>query len=93
MRVRYGNSRQKKKMKCTATGGELIYRPSDKNKKPDAIDFFLTKDISTLNVIFNSRFDLLLSSDHSAVIFAIWLKEKSLLCLQNKYTNWCKFRE
>lgn len=46
--------------------GTPTYWPSDRNKIPDLLDFFVTKGISQNNVTVNSSLDL--SSDHSPVI-------------------------
>lgn len=74
--------------------GEPTYWPTDVNKLPDALDFFITKGIALLNTQSNSCLDL--SSDHSAIILTVStgpiVRGKApYLC--NKWTNWNVFQE
>ena len=46
--------------------GKPTYWPTDINKTPDLIDFFIRKDLASTNVSCDSCYDL--SSDHSPII-------------------------
>jgi len=74
--------------------GEPTYWPSDRNKKPDTIDFCITKNIDPKKCKAESCFDL--SSDHSPIIVTIsskiTIKDKPLSLCSNR-TNWPSFRE
>lgn len=76
------------------SSGEPTYWPSDINKNPDLLDFFIAKGIPDNCVMVNSCLDL--SSDHSPVLLSLYMhgtpKEKMPL-LFNKNTNWQRFRE
>lgn len=76
------------------SSGEPTFWPTNKNKKPDLIDFFITKNINHANLKIESCFEL--SSDHSPIILTY--KSNFLLETQNKYiyntkTDWDCFRE
>ena len=80
-------------LKCEfLTGKTPTYWPSDPNKKPDLIDFFISKGISE-NYIHIENHDGL-SSDHSPVILTVSesVIEKDIPHhLTNKKTNWKLF--
>ena len=79
-------------LKCASTG-EPTYWPTDVNKTPDLIDFFIMKGISNREFTCDSCFDL--SSDHSPVIaqFSRQLISKDQRCqLSSKKTNWEHFK-
>lgn len=73
--------------------GRPTYWPTDPNKIPDLIDFFITKNISENYVKLEDNYDM--SSDHSPVIMTlsghIITKEKRPT-LVNKFTNWDQFK-
>ena len=74
--------------------GEPTYWPTDTNKTPDLIDFFVTKGLSNSNVTCKSCFEL--SSDHSPVILKLSRIGKQILppChLHNSKTNWALFQQ
>ena len=48
--------------------GQPTYWPTDKNKTPDLIDFFVTKGFSHRNTVIKQTFDL--SSDHSPLMLS-----------------------
>lgn len=77
-------------LKCNfATGGGYTYWPTDLNKLPDLIDFFITKEISANYINIENNYDL--SSDHSPVIMALSksiIKKVTQSTLDNKTTNW-----
>ncbi len=78
----------------TISTGEPTYWPTDPQKIPDLIDYFITKGISTNYLKVDSSLDL--HSDHSPIILTISstviLKEPSpVLC--NKNTDWGIFRK
>ncbi len=70
------------------------YWPTDPNKKPDLLDFFISKGIATNNIEAENIIDL--TSDHTPVLLqlntSIILKTKKHN-LTNKLTNWEVFRE
>lgn len=74
--------------------GEPTYWPTNINKKPDLIDFFITKNVQHENLKTESCFDL--SSDHSPVVLKFQgslLLEKLSKNIYNKKTDWDCFRE
>ena len=73
----------------TVSTGQPTYWPSDKNKSPDLIDFFVTKGVSCGNSSVRQSFDL--SSDHSP----LWLDTSiAKPCSRNKtQTNWSLYRQ
>lgn len=78
----------------TISTGEPTYWPSDPQKVPDLLDFFITKGISNNYLKCESSLDL--HSDHSPIILTIsssvLLKDNPpYLC--NKYTDWDLFRQ
>ena len=80
-------------VKCEfLTGRNPTYWPSDPNKKPDLIDFFISKNLSE-NYIHIENHDGL-SSDHSPVILTVSesiIEKKSPHQLTNTKTNWKLF--
>lgn len=74
--------------------GEPTYWPTDRKKRPDVIDFCVTKHISPSYVTAESCLDL--SSDHSPVVVTISsniLIQQKQPSLHSKKTNWTKFRQ
>lgn len=75
------------------SAGEPTYWPTDKNKIPDLLDFFITNGISSNYVEIKSYNDL--SSDHTPVLLTLSgtvIRKQRRLNLANKHTNWDKFR-
>lgn len=73
---------------------EPTYWPTDTNKIPDLLDFFITKNISPRHVQINSSADL--SSDHSPVIATVSstiIEKTPNGSIHNQHTNWQLFRE
>ena len=73
---------------------EPTYWPTDTNKLPDLLGFFITKNISPRYVQINTSVEL--SSDHSPVIATInsTIIENQLNgFIHNQLTNWQLFRE
>lgn len=69
------------------------YWPSDKEKVPDVIDFFIMKGIDTKKCKAESCLEL--SSDHSPVILTVYkkiLNKEAEPYLHNKRTDWDLFR-
>ena len=74
--------------------GQPSYWPSDTNKIPDLIDFFLIRGLSHKYYKVESCLDL--SSDHSPIIATISntiIESESLPILTNRLTDWDYFRE
>lgn len=74
----------------TNSTGEPTYWPTDRNKIPDTIDFFVTKGVPATALSTKSCFDL--SSDHSPILATF-----STRCNRQKpalanVTDWPKFR-
>src|SRR5436190_1777997 len=98
---RLANPRGRNLLKCMNNNnlthfstGEPTYWPTDIQKIPDLLDFFVTKCISHnyLNIV--SCLDL--SSDHSPVILTVSssvVTRESPPTLCNKYTDWVRFRD
>lgn len=73
---------------------ESTHLPTDTNKIPDLLDFFITKNISPRYVQINSSADL--SSDHSPVIVTVSstiIENTPNGFIHNQLTNWQLFRE
>lgn len=73
--------------------GEPTYWPSDINKTPDLLDFFVSKGISPNYVNVESCLDL--SSDHSPIIMTYSLsvmQKVNLPFICNNKTDWIRFR-
>ncbi|CAL1672120.1 unnamed protein product [Lasius platythorax] len=69
------------------------YWPTDQNKIPDLIDFFVTKGVSNNYIQVEDCPDL--ASDHSSVILTVSnavIKRQIPLTLTNRKTNWLGFR-
>lgn len=76
------------------SGGKPTYWPTDTNKIPDLIDFFVTKGIS--NNFIHIENDENLISDHTAVIMNISdtiINKETIPRLTNNKTNWNLFRQ
>lgn len=72
--------------------GNATYWPSDTNKIPDLLDFFITKKVSPNFIHLEDSYDL--SSDHSAVILNLSekvIKKQSRPSLVNNSTDWNRF--
>lgn len=80
-------------LKCNFVSGRgCTYWPSDPNKLPDLIDFFITKGISTNYYYVEYCYDLI--SDYNTVIMILnkLIVEKSIkITLEN--TNWVRVRK
>ena len=73
---------------------EPTYWPTDTNKIPDLLDFFITKSISPRYVQINSSAEL--SSEHSPVIATVSstiIENPPNGFIHNQLTNWQLFRE
>lgn len=75
------------------SSGNPTYWPTDRNKIPDLVDFFITKRVSTHFISIEDSQDF--CSDHSAVILN--LSEKIVMkptkqVLTNKTTDWVSFK-
>lgn len=70
------------------------YWPTDINKVPDLIDFYISKGIASNYIEVEGIEDL--TSDHTPVLMTLStlvIKKKRKLNLTNKYTDWESFRE
>lgn len=75
------------------SGGEPTYWPTDHNKIPDLIDFFVAKNINLRGYKVETLNDL--SSDHSPVALTIFsgvMLQRIPPNLHNKKTDWNEFR-
>jgi hypothetical protein len=73
--------------------GTPTYWPTDPNKLPDLLDFFIISKISPSNADMQPSYDL--SSDHTPIISTISttiIKRKSQPRLHNAYTNWQTYK-
>jgi hypothetical protein len=73
--------------------GTSTYWPTDPNKVPDLLDFFITNGLSTDYMDVVPSYDL--SSDHSPIILTLSkfnIHKKTTPKLHNKNTNWTKFQ-
>lgn len=73
--------------------GSPTYWPTDTNKQPDLIDFFIVNKIPTSLIKMESGFDM--NSDHSPVFFTLFENipaKDPLPYLTNKYTDWEYFQ-
>lgn len=81
-------------MKCEFhSGNKPTYWPTDPNKLPDIIDFFISKGINSNHVLMHNSNDL--SSDHSPVVMIIndnILEKPHPPSLINNKTNWYLFQ-
>lgn len=76
------------------SSGEPTYWPTDMNKKPDLVDFVVTKGIPGPKLRCYSCYDL--SSDHSPVVVLLCCKatRQTKNCkLHTRKTNWSLFKE
>jgi hypothetical protein len=74
--------------------GTPTYWPTDENKIPDLLDFFITNGISSNYISATASFDL--RSDHTPIIATISTSvvlRKPKPILHNSKTNWGLFRE
>ncbi|GBP32405.1 Probable RNA-directed DNA polymerase from transposon X-element [Eumeta japonica] len=75
--------------------GEPTYWPTDSNKTPDLLDFFITKNICLRNTLIKSSLDG--SSDHTPVILILSPiaipHDSGTDYLHNSKTDWDCFRE
>lgn len=98
---RLANPRGRSLLKCLddnnlnhVSTGSPTYWPTDLNKIPDLLDFFVTRGISQNYMDIVSSLDL--SSDHSPLILTISstvMKKEKPPSLTNKHTNWDQFRD
>lgn len=73
--------------------GKPTYWPTDVNKIPDLLDFFISRKVSPNFTEAEENFDL--DSDHSAVILTLSdkiIKKEARPALVNKTTDWESFR-
>ncbi len=76
------------------SNGHPTYWPTDPQKTPDCIDFFVHKGVAGNFLEIENISDL--SSDHSPIILTLSssvIRKQALPKLTTKYTNWEKFRE
>jgi len=76
------------------SNGLPTYWPTDNTKKPDCIDFFLSRGISDRYLEVENLNDL--SSDHSPLVLTLSnsiLRQTSKMQLTTRLTDWDKFRE
>ena len=72
--------------------GKPTYWPTDPNKMPDLIDFFVVKNFSANYIKIDEIFDL--NSDHSSILLTISdhiITKDQNPVLINKYTDWDYF--
>lgn len=72
--------------------GRPTYWPTDQNKIPDLIDFFIIRKISANYMKIDEELDLW--SDHSAISLTLSdniIKKENKKHLVTKYTNWEEF--
>lgn len=75
------------------SSGKPTYWPTDVNKSPDLLDFFITKKISANFISVEDNYDF--NSDHSAVILRYGVavvKKATKPTLTNHSTNWTGFK-
>lgn len=76
------------------SNGKPTYWPSDSNKIPDCIDFYITRGVSANYTEIRNVDDL--SSDHSLIVLTLSntiLRKQTIPKLTNKRTDWDAFRE
>ncbi len=84
---------EEKKLSYLSTG-EPTYWPTDPNKIPNLINFFITKGIDNKRCKVESSYDL--SSDHSPIVLNVHESVQEIQkppTLSNRNTNWKRFRE
>lgn len=77
-----------------ASTGHPTYWPTDRQKLPDLIDFYITKNINNRCISVQSCFDL--SSDHSPIIATLSTQAIAIAPINkitSKSTNWLIFKE
>lgn len=77
----------------TLSTGKPTYWPTDPNKIPDLIDFFIVKNISTNYLLIEEGWDM--NSDHSPILLTLSdniIKKENPPRLTNKWTDWPNFR-
>lgn len=83
-----------KETKCDVIStGKPTYWPTDTNKVPDLIDFFIYKNITTSFIHIEEGYDM--SSDHSPIMLTLSEKiipKESNPTLVNKNTDWESFK-
>lgn len=78
----------------TLSTGKPTYWPTDPNKIPDLIDFFITKNISQNYLKIDECHKL--CSDHTAITLTLSeniIYKENNPSLTNKYTDWISFRQ
>lgn len=73
--------------------GKPTYWPTDRNKIPDLIDFFITKNVSYNFLQIDENHEL--HSDHTAILLTLSetiIKKPININLCNKYTDWISFK-
>ena len=73
--------------------GKPTYWPTDTNKIPDLIDFFIVRNISTNFITIDEGWDM--NSDHSPIMLTMSeniIKKEPKPILVNKYTDWISFK-
>lgn len=73
--------------------GKPTYWPTDQDKIPDLLDFFISRKMSPNFIHIEENYDL--SSDHSAIILSLSekiMKKQNRPTLTNKTTDWESFR-
>lgn len=73
--------------------GKPTYWPTDINKIPDLIDFFILKNVPTNYLQIEEGFDL--NSDHSPILLTMSeniIKKENNPSLTNKFTDWESFK-
>lgn len=78
----------------TLSTGAPTYWPTDPQKIPDLIDFFITRNFSSEYMHIESGLDL--NSDHSPIYLTIHksvITKEPQFTLTNKYTDWDYFRK
>jgi hypothetical protein len=75
------------------TTGRPTYWPTDRNKIPDVIDFYISKKVPMHYMKIEDSYDL--DSDHSPIIMTLCnkiIKKESNYALTNKFTDWESFQ-
>ena len=75
------------------SSGNPTYWPTDRNKIPDLVDFFISKKVSPNFISIEDSYDL--NSDHSAVILHLSeniVKKATKPSLTNSSTDWISFK-
>lgn len=81
-------------LKCEShSTGKPTYWPTDKNKIPDLIDFFVVRNISTNYIQVDEAWDM--NSDHSPILLTLSdtiIHKENAPRLINRLTDWQSFR-